>query len=293
MTFTFYLLLDLEPVPPVTEAPIVIQTNPVETGAPKESETTISPTKLNPPTTENVKSEATTLKPKVTEINAPASVPVQSQSQKPATSAAAAAPSSLPAKPAQSPKIVTQIPPASSSSSSSSTSLAKSSTTSSLLIDNVVHDPEYDLLSRQPPQYVEENYRVVSLRPNQKNSRPAVVVTPEKNTAPTSSVLATKASSSSHASSSSRSHKNKKHKVRPSSTLQVLKTAAPVQHPKISASSKAPSHRSSSSGSSTSRKSSKKGSRTTTTTTTTPQPQEEVVIVKSSSSSSTRNKPKR
>ncbi|XP_061394529.1 mucin-2-like [Musca vetustissima] len=296
------------PPPPVTtEEPILIKTTPLETVAPKEAdESTISPTKLKPSSTTTTTStghhEESTTKPKVTEVktstttalttttttttaaNVPAS---QVTAQEPAATTTNTATSK--AKPVQLPKSVTQKSAASSSSSSSP------STTPSIIIDNVVHDPEYDLLSRQPPQYVEENYRVVSLRPNNKNSRPAVVVTPEKNTASTSSVLATRVTASTVA-SSSRSHKNKKHKIRSSSTLQVLKTAAPVQHPKVTASSKAPSHRSSSgSSSSSSRKSGKKGShRTTSTTTTTPQPQEDVVIVKSSSSSSSsRNKPKR
>uniref|UniRef100_T1PE75 DUF4758 domain-containing protein n=1 Tax=Musca domestica TaxID=7370 RepID=T1PE75_MUSDO len=302
------------PPPPVTtEPPILIKTNPLETVAPKEAdETTINPTKLKASSTttttttsKSSHNEESTTKPKATEVktstttalttttttsNVPAS---QVSVQEPATTTAKAKPVQLPKKP-------TSTSSTSPSSASPAAAAASSSSQPSIVIDNVVHDPEYDLLSRQPPQYVEENYRVVSLRPNNKNSRPAVVVTPEKNTASTSSVLATRVTASAaSSSSSSRAHKNKKHKIRASSTLQVLKTAAPVQHPKVTASSKAPSHRSSSSGtsSSSSRKSSKKGShRTTTTTTTTPQPKEDVVIVKSSSSSSSsssRNKPKR
>ncbi|XP_075165854.1 uncharacterized protein LOC142238172 [Haematobia irritans] len=273
----------------VTEPPVVIKTNPLETVATKEPESTISPTKLKTTST-TVKAsseETTTTKTKVTEAKtrAPPSTTT------PANSAAAAAP----VKPAQPPKIVTQ------SSPSPPLALPTTTSSSSIVIDNVVHDPEYDLLSRQPPQYVEENYRVVSLRPNnnKQHTRPAVVVTPEKHSPSTSSVLATKVTATALPSSSSSSrHKNKKHKIRPSSTLQVLKTAAPVQHPKINANSKASSHRSSSSSgsgsssSTSSRKSSKKGHRgsASTTTSTTPQPQEDVVIVKSSTS---RNKPKR
>ncbi|XP_073814053.1 uncharacterized protein isoform X2 [Musca autumnalis] len=294
------------PPPPTTEEPVVIKTTPLETVAPKISdETTINPTKLKPsPTTTTVKTsheEESTTKSKVTEVKTSttkaittttaAKVPAsQVNAQEEPAQTTTPTTSTSKTKPVQTPKIVTQEAASSSSSSASTPS------SSTVVIDNVVHDPEYDLLSRQPPQYVEENYRVVSLKPNNRNSRPAVVVTPEKNSAPTSSVLATKVTASA-ASSSSRSHKNKKHKIRASSTLQVLKTAAPVSHPKVSASSsKLPSHRSSSTSGSSSRKSSKKGShRTTTTTTTTPQPQEDVVIVKSSSSSSSssRNKPKR
>ncbi|XP_065367633.1 mucin-2 [Calliphora vicina] len=153
----------------------------------------------------------------------------------------------------------------------------------SLTLENDVQDPEYDLLSRQPPQFIEETYRVVNLKSNSKNSRTPVVVTPEKNTA-SSIVLSSKAPS--------RSHKNKKNKVRPSSTLQVLKTAAPVTPQKNSISNKVTlrnTSSSSTSSTSTSRKSSKKGSSHRGTTSTTPQP-EEVVIVKSTT---TRNKPKR
>lgn len=156
----------------------------------------------------------------------------------------------------------------------------------SLPIDNDLQDPEYDNLSRQPPQFIEETFRVVNLKSNSKNTRTPVVVTPEKNTA-TSVVLSSKAPS--------RSHKNKKNKVRPSSTLQVLKTAAPVTpQPKTNSNNKvtlrnSSSSSSSSSSSTSSRKSSKKGSSHRGTTTTTPQP-EEVVIVKSTT---TRNKPKR
>ncbi|KAI8123949.1 hypothetical protein FF38_08207 [Lucilia cuprina] len=153
----------------------------------------------------------------------------------------------------------------------------------SLTIDNDVQDPEYDLLSRQPPQFIEETYRVVNLKSNSKNSRTPVVVTPEKNTA-SSIVTSSKAPS--------RSHKNKKNKVRASSTLQVLKTAAPVTPQKSSSNNNKVTLRNTSSSStstSSSRKSSKKGSSHRGTTSTTPQP-EEVVIVKSTT---TRNKPKR
>ncbi|KAM7344479.1 uncharacterized protein ACRADG_011204 isoform 1-T3 [Cochliomyia hominivorax] len=153
----------------------------------------------------------------------------------------------------------------------------------SLPIDNDVQDPEYDLLSRQPPQFIEETFRVVNLKSNSKNSRTPVVVTPEKNAA-SSVVLSSKAPS--------RSHKNKKNKIRPSSTLQVLKTAAPVTPQQKNGNSNKVTLRntsSSSSSTSTSRKSSKKGSSHRGSTTTTPQP-EEVVVVKSTT---TRNKPKR
>uniref|UniRef100_A0A1I8PIP6 DUF4758 domain-containing protein n=1 Tax=Stomoxys calcitrans TaxID=35570 RepID=A0A1I8PIP6_STOCA len=294
----------------VTEPPVVIKTNPLESVvAPKEPESTISPTKLKTTTTTTVKAsssssssgsasvskgsgveETTTTKSKVSEDKTSTTATTLHETAPPSTPASSPAPQ----KPAQPPKIVTHSSPSTTSSSPPPTP----TTSSSPIIDNVVHDPEYDLLSRQPPQYVEENYRVVSLRPGgNKHTRPAVVVTPEKHAPSTSSVLATKVTATALASSSSsRSHKNKKHKVRPSSTLQVLKTAAPVQHPKISASSKVTSHRSSSSGSSSSstssRKSSKKGHRgSAPTTSTTPQPQEDVVIVKSSSTS--RSKPKR
>ncbi|KAL9917074.1 uncharacterized protein ACN2A1_002987 isoform 1-T2 [Glossina fuscipes fuscipes] len=188
-----------------------------------------------------------------------------------------------------------------SSSSSSTSSLSASSPivsetknsivtaqvvdTSPIPIENDLYDPEYDLLSRQPPQFVEESFRVVNLRsPNSKNTKSAVVVTPEKNTA-SSLVIAKSSSTRSH-------HKNKKHKVRASSTLQVLKTAAPaIHHPKSSGTlSNKINHRTSSSSiSSSSRKSNKKNShRTASTPATAP---EEVVTVRSTSS--VRSKPKR
>lgn len=152
----------------------------------------------------------------------------------------------------------------------------------SLAIDNDLAAPEYDLLSRQPPQFIEETYRVVNLKSTtSKNTRTPVVVTPEKNSA-TSISLSSKLPS--------RSHKNKKNKVRPSSTLQVLKTAAPITPQKHSSGSKIMQRNSSTSSSSTARKVSKKGSSHRGTPSTSSQTPEDVIIVKSTT---TRNKPKR
>jgi hypothetical protein len=120
-----------------------------------------------------------------------------------------------------------------------------------LQISNNIGEPEYDFLSRQPTEFVEETYRVVNLKPSTTRPKPKKSNQPKKDdTHPTglvtklggtvvndglttvheTSVIGTYISGKYAQILQSTSHifqQNVKPKISPSSTLRILKTAAP------------------------------------------------------------------
>lgn len=136
-----------------------------------------------------------------------------------------------------------------------------------LQISNNIGEPEYDFLSRQPTEFVEETYRVVNLKPTttrpktKKTSQPknadthptglvtklgGTVVKDGVTTVHETSVIGTYISGKYAQVLQSTSHvfqNNVKPKISPSSTLRILKTAAP-HLPKASKHSQSESHQS-------------------------------------------------
>lgn len=118
---------------------------------------------------------------------------------------------------------------------------------------NAIAEPEYDFLSRQPTEFVEETYRVVNLKPSALKKPKAATKTTVKNvdtghptglvtksggtvikdgltTVHETSVIGTYISGKYAQvlqSTSQIFHGNQKPKIQPSSTLRILKTAAP------------------------------------------------------------------
>lgn len=118
---------------------------------------------------------------------------------------------------------------------------------------NAIAEPEYDFLSRQPTEFVEETYRVVNLKPSALKKPKAASKTSVKNvdaihptglvtksggtvikdgltTVHETSVIGTYISGKYAQvlqSTSQVFHANQKPKIQPSSTLRILKTAAP------------------------------------------------------------------
>ena len=117
---------------------------------------------------------------------------------------------------------------------------------------NAISEPEYDFLSRQPTEFVEETYRVVNLKPSVLKKPKAASKTAVKNVAIHPTGLVTKSGgtvinnglttvhetsvigtyiSGKYAqvlqSTSQIFNANQKPKIQPSSTLRILKTAAP------------------------------------------------------------------
>lgn len=120
-----------------------------------------------------------------------------------------------------------------------------------LQISNNIGEPEYDFLSRQPTEFVEETYRVVNLKPSTTRPKPkkssqakkddthptglvtklgGTVVNDGLTTVHETSVIGTYISGKYAQVLQSTSHifqQNVKPKISPSSTLRILKTAAP------------------------------------------------------------------
>uniref|UniRef100_A0A182RKZ2 DUF4758 domain-containing protein n=1 Tax=Anopheles funestus TaxID=62324 RepID=A0A182RKZ2_ANOFN len=103
-----------------------------------------------------------------------------------------------------------------------------------LQIGNNIGEPEYDFLSRQPSEFVEETFRVVNLRPTGAASQPAgataqAAAPREKSAKPKRGNQGGAATNGNGgAAGANVATDGRRPKLNPSSTLRILKTAAPA-----------------------------------------------------------------
>lgn len=225
-----------EPPPPPTTEKIVINTKPLE-----ETTTFIQPSKPTQTqqannailTEEKAKPKKVTSKVDVV-TNAPQSTVVVAATVLPE-------PVKKPKKSSTKVEVIEEIDSVETTSPSSPDVVYK--------VDNDLTEPEYDNLSWQPPAYAEETYKVVNnVKPSAKNrnreTRPShlqptglvtklssTVVNDGTTTLLETSVIGTFISDRYAQVLQSSAHilKNNKHKISPTSTARILKTAAPVQ----------------------------------------------------------------